>query len=122
MRNLKLVILYIFVSGIFFSCKNQMKFNKTDWLEKGDLNSFPKRDKMLEDLLLNYPLKGISYSKLVDLLGTPEIDYYSESNQIYYSIITEYSSDIDPVSTKILQIELNEDSVVRQIKILTFKK
>ena len=99
-----------------------MKFNKTDWLEKGDLNSFPNRDKMLEDLILNYPLKGISYSKLVDLLGTPEIDYYSESNQIYYPIITEYSNDIDPTSNKILQIELNQDSVVRQVKILTFKK
>ena len=122
MRNLKITIIYILLVGIFSSCKDEMKFDQIGWQQKGDINSFPNREKMLEDLLINHPLKGITYQKLVELLGEPEINYNSESNEIYYSIITEYGNDIDPISETKLEIELKRDSTVSGVKILKFKK
>ncbi len=95
-----------------------MKFEKSGWNQKGDLNSYKNRENMLEDLTNNHKLKGISYSKVIDLLGLPENYSDEKFNTLSYNIVTEYGNDIDPVYIKILEIKLTKDSIVENYKIV----
>ncbi|CCG52951.1 Probable lipoprotein precursor [Flavobacterium indicum GPTSA100-9 = DSM 17447] len=116
MEKLKFTLLSL--CFVLFSCKNDMKFEKSGWNQKGDLNSYKNRENMLEDLTNNHKLKGISYSKVIDLLGLPENYSDEKFNTLSYNIVTEYGNDIDPVYIKILEIKLTKDSIVENYKIV----
>ncbi len=120
MGNLKLKFILLSISFVLFSCKNDIKFEKTSWNQKDDLN-YPNREKMLEDLTKNHKLKGMSYSKLIDLLGLPENYSDEEFNTVTYNLVTEYGSDIDPVYIKNLEIKLAKDSIVENYKTVEIK-
>lgn len=91
----KFKIVFILII-ICFSCKNEIKFNKVDWLKSSD-GFYLNRDKMINDLTLNHKLIGLSKIELVELLGEPENYSNVEPNSIYYNIVTDYGFDIDPV-------------------------
>ncbi len=82
---------------------------------------YPHRDLMIDDLINNRQIKGLKYQELVKLLGEPQRNWQSDSNQYYYQIVEDYGMDIDPVYTKNLMIRLR-DSVVCEIKLQEWKK
>lgn len=122
MKNIKLTFILLCFSLVSFSCKRDIRFEKSGWNQKGDLNSYPNRERMLNDLMENYKIKGLKYSELVNLLGEPEIETTSKSISANYNIVTDYGSDIDPVYVKTLVISLNIDSVAQSCTVLNWKK
>lgn len=117
---MKLIVLIISLLSIL-SCKQDQKFDKAAWSEKGDLGIFPNRNKMLNDLMKNHQLKGLTHKQLVELLGEPEEYSDTEPNTAYYNVVTDYGRDIDPVCTKNLKIKLNGDSIVTDVNIYEIK-
>ena len=98
------------------------KFDKTSWTKQSDIGTYPFRNRIYNDLLTNYKLKGISYKQLVDLIGEPEKNFTGELNEIYYEILTDFGSDIDPIKTKTLIFKLGSDSTIVDFKIKEWKK
>jgi hypothetical protein len=111
-RLLNIILLLIAV--VFTGCKG--KFNKIDWEAKGD-PGFPDKDYMVDDLLTNYKLKGLSYKQVLQLLGQPS---GKDSTGIFYETLLEYSG-IDPGHGKNLVIEFNKDSLVTKAYIDEWK-
>lgn len=114
-RFVTLILLFTALCG----CKQQMKFDKNKWRE-GDAEVYPYRDAMLKDLL-NRPIKGMTYKKLIELAGEPD-RWDNNLDSPYYDIITEYGLDIDPIRSKTLTIYLNNDSVIIGYKVREWKK
>ena len=92
----------------------------TKWNEQID-PAFPSqyRLKMLDDLTSNYKLKGIKYSELIDLLGTPDT---KDNSSLSYRIIVDYWRDIDPIYSKDLDFEFSKDSVITAFSIKEWRK
>jgi len=122
-RSAHLVIVgFIFlISGGCAHHTAQIKFNRTQW-DDGDIETYPYRDAMLNDLLANYHLKGITYHQLTKLLGEPGRWENVNIDSPYYVINTDYGHDIDPVYTKTLTIYLDKDSVVTNYEVKEWKK
>ncbi|MBO9681468.1 MAG: hypothetical protein J7502_02140 [Flavisolibacter sp.] len=76
---------------------------------------------MIDDLVQNYQLRGKTYHQLVELLGPPQSKFDS-TLRVYYNIDVDYGSDIDPVYMKILSIEFNKDTIVRNYEVQEWKK
>jgi len=66
----------------------------------------PNGDKMLDDLLQNHNLKGLTHKQLIDTLGKPP-DYDN-----IYEIVVYYKNDSDPRYVKVLEFTFNKDSIV----------
>jgi hypothetical protein len=49
------------------SCQTGQKFDKEKWSEVGDLNSFPNRKYMIDDLTRNQELKRKRYEDIISL-------------------------------------------------------
>jgi hypothetical protein len=122
LKNTRLFFYLLNVVFLLFSCKQDIKFNENGWKQKGDLNSYTKRESMIKDLTENYKLRGLSYSKLIDLLGVPENYSNQKSNTITYNIVSEFRNNIDPVYIKNLEIQLSKDSIVKNYKIIEISK
>jgi len=118
MKLLNIILLFL----ILTACERDRKFDKTIWLKQSDVHQYPYRNSMCEDLVKNHKLRGLSYKQLVNLIGEPEKSIIDEPNSIYYEILTEYGSDIDPIKTKTLIFKLNSDSTILDFKIEEWKK
>jgi len=70
-------------------------FNKAEWADGDEGFGYPKRRYMLNDLIENHKIRGLTYKQLIDTVGQPHID--SGSNEAYYNIVLDYGWDIDPV-------------------------
>lgn len=93
--------------------KSNVKFDKLGWNTYGDgIPCPPLRERMLEDLLKNHKLIGLSYRQLIDKLGEPPKCDICESNRISYEIVVDYGYDIDPVFIKTLDFYYNKDSLI----------
>jgi len=113
--------IFILITVICAACKQptQIKFDRVKWWD-GDLEMYPYRDAMLNDLL-KHNLKGMTYKELTNFVGEPN-RWDSNIDSPYYPIITDYGSDIDPVYTKSLVLYLNKDSIITHYKIEEWKK
>lgn len=116
MKRLKYSIL-IFAS-ILFSCNRQIKFDKSKWKTKDDME-YPYRDRMLKDLRTNYKLSGLKYSEIINLLGQPQV---SDSTSLAYQININYGNDIDPDYTKYFTLIFSKDSIITLFKVEEWKK
>ena len=112
MRNFILLILLT----ALFSC-NQ-KFNKKLWNERADIGNYPNRKTMIDDLIKNKVLKGLTYEQIADSLGTPD-DMVNDT--LYYNIDLDYGSDIDPVYGRDLLVYINRDCKVTGFKVKEWK-
>ena len=121
MNNIKLTFILLTLSLVLFSCKSDIKFEKSGWSQKDDPDGYLKRESMLNDLLENHKLKGMQYKNLIDLLGLPENYSDQEENILTYNIVTDYGYDIDPVYIKNLEIKLAKDSIVEGYKVVEIK-
>ena len=109
-------VLLVLICLAFLLACNRMKFNKEKWNGVSDIG-FPTiyRKQMLHDLVTNHKWLGLTYKELINYLGSADA---VESNAVYYKIIVDYGSDIDPVYTKDLVFTLSIDSVVQKVQIV----
>jgi hypothetical protein len=117
---LKIIFILFFIIPIIQTCNRDFHFVKTRWLEKKD-SVYPYRDVMIDDLVTNYELTGLTYQQLKDLLGQPD-SLSDKNNEVVYEIKIEYDIDIDPVYTKKLIFEFSPDSIVRGFKIEEYRR
>jgi hypothetical protein len=122
--SLKKVILILSMAMLsILGCRqltSKVPFDKEKWLEREDWD-YPRRDDMIDDLMKNHKLKGLRYKQMVELLGEPQ-GTTQDSIGVYYQIVEDFGSDIDPVYTKNLSIEFNKDSVINKVTIEEWKK
>ena len=115
---MKRISCVLFLLLLLTSC--DQKFEKSGWVYKDDME-YPKRRRMVNDLVENYKLKGMTYSQITNLLGNGE-NGQSEKNKLFYDIIVNYGFDIDPVYIKYLERGFTKDSIVNSFKIVEWKK
>lgn len=113
-RVLRAFILFVACGIAFAGCKNQRPFNGREWND-GDGIDFPKRYMMVDDLLANHKLKGLTYKQVVLLLRYPQRN--SHTDRSFYYDITLKMSGIDTAYFKGLLFKLNADSVVTDVQI-----
>jgi hypothetical protein len=121
MKSLKSKIIFLSLNLLLLSCDNNIKFEKSGWLERDDPDGYANRENMLNDLIANHKIKGLKYSEIIDLLGPPENYANSNSNIISYNIVLDFGHDIDPVYTKDLDLEFSKDSIVQDFKLVENK-
>jgi len=114
-------VLFLIICVLLIAYKNESKFDKVGWTVKGDLNSYPNRDRMLNDLIKNQKLKGLTYRQLIINIGEPEKNVIGDKNLIYYDIVTDYGLDIDPVYIKTLEFKFDRDSIITDYRINEIK-
>jgi len=118
----KIITITLILFGSLSACKERViKFNKIGWSEFED--GLPiLREKMIDDLLKNHVLKGLSYKQLVDTVGTPNEQSILGFDSVSYIILLDYGHDIDPVHTKTLRFYFDKDSIITNWKIIEQKK
>jgi hypothetical protein len=104
--SISLFLIYKLVNWYSYS----QKFNKAAWAVRDEGFIYYNRKYMLNDLIENHQIRGLTYKQLVESIGEPRMD--SGSYEAYYNIELDYGWDIDPVYSKDLVIQLNRDSVV----------
>lgn len=117
---LKIIFILFFIIPIIQACNRNCHFEKIKWQQKEDL-AYPYRDVMLDDLVTNYELAGLTYQQLTDLLGQPD-SLSDKKNEVVYEIIFEYDIDVDPVYVKNLVFEFSPDSTVKSFKIEEYQR
>jgi hypothetical protein len=103
---------------ILFACNQQMKFEKSKWRLKDDME-YPYRDEMIRDLTMNNKLTWMKYAQLNELLGEPN---FSDTMSVTYKVLEEFGFDIDPVYSKNLTFFLSPDSTILSFEINEWKK
>ena len=100
------------------SCNHDKKFDREKW-GYGDGLTFPQRDDIINDLLKNHKIKGLTYRQVYDSLGRPQ---GRDTLQLSYQI-TDNSSKYgrkDPVHRKTLILYFSKDSIVTKAEIHEF--
>ncbi|SDP99487.1 hypothetical protein SAMN05428975_5029 [Mucilaginibacter sp. OK268] len=111
MFNKKAILLFCVIALSFAACKRNIKFDRENW-DYGDGLEFPNRDKMLEDLLKSYKLKGLKYQEVIHLLHRPQL---SNTTEMVYDI-DEITKKGKTTYVKKLILSL-KDSVVTDVKV-----
>ena len=106
---------------ILFSCSSDIAFDEEKWKYESD-GAYIYRDKMIDDLMENKRLHGLTYDSLVNLLGPSENYVDLRENELAYTVIEDYGWDIDPVYVKQLRVKLSPDSIVTDYEILEWKR
>ncbi len=84
---------------------------------------FPNRKYMIDDLLKNITLKGRTHAQIIDILGQPQSELELGSDfRMSYDVDIDYGKDIDPVYTKKLTIIFSSDTIVRDARVIEWKK
>lgn len=77
---------------------------------------YKNRKHMIKDVMENHLAIGMSYNKMIEIIGNPE--YLAPNslpdNQIKYTVEDEYGWDIDPVCGINLFIQLAPDSTIEK--------
>jgi hypothetical protein len=110
-------ITILIISVSVFSCKGEIKFDRAQCIVQDEIGQYQYRNQMLNDLMSTHKLKGLSFHELTELLGQPEKNMKGDSNEIYYSIVTDYGHDIDPIHTKNLAIKIGNNSTVTDFRV-----
>lgn len=118
MIKVRLTVILSFIL-LLFACNT--KFEKTGWMYQGDVGMYPNREKMLDDLTKSNKLKGLTYKELIAKIGPDENYKQGYDTCIFYSIVTDFGWDIDPVYTQSLVFKFDKDSVVVDYKIEEWK-
>jgi hypothetical protein len=114
-----------FIITIFLyllNCVNkEMNFNKAKW--NAQTGGFYKyRENMVNDLMKTYLRKGMTYVQVTELIGIPENNIKVNENTVVYEIMQNFGTDIDPIETKYLKIEITKDSLVKSYILEHWKK
>jgi len=120
MIKLKPLFLYSILFITLTGCHKATKFTTPQWKE-GDGLQFPLRNDMLDDLVKNYKLKGMTYKQVQHLLSYPD---GMDSVSFYYEIIETYNNLGKHAHVKNLVFYMGKDSIITGFKIYDkqFKK
>ena len=110
MKNYFYLLMIVTLS--FFSCNQEQKeFNQSQWKTRDDI-LYNHREGMIQDLQTNYLKKGMKLNDVESLLGENQLTGTEDSLQLQYEIFVDYGFDIDPVETKFLVLNFNQDSTL----------
>lgn len=98
----------------------QMPFDSEKWQEEADVKLYPYRERMLEDIINNKRLAGLSRQDITALLGEPENYSDTNENELWYVVDLEYGMDIDPIHIKHLVLTLDADSIVQKVEVRVY--
>ncbi len=103
------------------SCKDRSSpFIKEGWNTPCDGIPCPVlRKKMLEDLLNNHKLVGLTYRQIISKLGNVDNHEQTPSGIMRYEITNEYTMG-DIVHIKALDLYFNRDSIVTSLKLVNY--
>ncbi|TSJ43525.1 hypothetical protein FO440_04875 [Mucilaginibacter corticis] len=107
-----LFLLFIALAGCSLSGS---KFDRQKW-SYGDGLTYPLRDDIVDDLMKNHHIKGLTYRQVIDSLGRPQ---RRDSLQFTYQILDD-SFDFNrkkPAHKKSLIVYFSKDSVVTKFEI-----
>ena len=104
---------------LFLTAACQAKFNSEKWKVKEDLGTYPFRHAMVDYIIGNKNFIGLRYQHVIDSLGEPS---GRDKNKLYYSLKTDYGTDIDPIYIEELVLIFDKDSLVTEIKMEEWKK
>lgn len=96
------------------------RFDKNGWNIHGDMGTWPNRNEMLNDLLKNHQLKGLTYHQLVETVGKPEIDI-NDPYKAYYDVDIKFAGGTSPVYNKYLIMRMSKDSVITSVEVKEWK-
>lgn len=116
MKYTSFKIALVFLIGfIATGCNNASKFDRQKW-SYGDGLDYPLRDDIINDLVKNHHIKGLTYHQVIDSLGAPQ---QRDTLQVAYQILdNSYSySRKKPVRKKNLILYFSKDSVVTRFEI-----
>ncbi|MCC8424951.1 outer membrane protein assembly factor BamE [Mucilaginibacter sp. UR6-11] len=113
-------LLFQFLIGLFgvialAGCGSGSKFDRQKW-SYGDGLDYPLRDDIVEDLMANHQIKGLTYRQVIDSLGSPQ---RRDPLKFTYQLIDDsynYGRK-KPVHKKSLIVYFNKDSVVTRFEI-----
>ena len=83
---------------------------------------------MVQDLLNNYKLTGLTTQEITDLLGDEDhVELVERSkangqNYMSYQVLEDFGWDIDPVHTKYLILNFDQDSTITKVELVEWKK
>lgn len=112
--NTRFLMVLVLAVVALAGCSNKKPFDRYGW-DDGDGIDFPKRYMMVDDLMANHKLKGLTYKQVVNLLHYPQRNSYTERSFLYE--ITRKMDGIDTIYAKNLVFILNKDSVVTDVKV-----
>jgi outer membrane protein assembly factor BamE (lipoprotein component of BamABCDE complex) len=96
-------------------CGNK-KFDRQKW-SYGDGLDYPMRDDIVDDLMANHHIKGLTYRQVIDSLGSPQ---RREPLKFTYQVIDNsfnYNAKKKEVRKKNLIVYFGKDSVVTRFEI-----
>ena len=95
-------------------------FNTTGWNEDVDGEPCPPlRKLMVDDLLSNHQIKGLTYQQIVLKLGVPDNHEQTPPGLLRYEIIVDYTYG-DIVHIKALDFYFAKDSIINTWKFVKF--
>jgi hypothetical protein len=115
MRKIFLLIVFIVFNGC--QINSQTKFNKEKWLIKKG-SKFLYRNEMLNDLVENFQLNGLTKNELIELLGKSE-NMNKNDKELFYPILQKYD---EPNHIIFLVIRINKKEIVDYFKIIDNRK
>lgn len=122
MKNYKTnkILKWLFVCLFLIVASCQQKFDKIKWSERED-PAFPpsSRPEMLNDLITNNKLVGLSFRQLIARLGPPD---NKDGNIVIYKVDVDFGTDIDPVYTKDLEFTISKDSIITSLRVKEWKE
>lgn len=117
----KIQITLIILTLALYGCQDKgIPFNKTGWNEYADGEPRPPlRSLMLDDLLSNHTLKGLSFHELVLKLGNPDNHQFTEPNRLRYEISVDYTTG-NIAHIKALDFYFSGDSIIIPWKVVQY--
>ena len=115
---MKFAFLFLFLITLF-SCQKQRKFDKNLWNsdDTDDRISYDLRYEMLDDLLMNYNLKGKSIQEIEKILGKINEkghDDQKTQDALIYTVLIKWRG-IDPIQYKYLNLHFNDQQIIDSI-------
>ena len=117
-RSLFILTLTALVFAGITSCNRPQKFTREKW-SYGDGLDYPSRKAVLDDLLANHKIVGLTHYEVIQLLGSPQ---YRDTSNFKYSYQIEdtgikYNPKKKPVYIKNLVLYFSKDSIVTKTDI-----
>jgi outer membrane protein assembly factor BamE (lipoprotein component of BamABCDE complex) len=109
------ILMGIIVFTALTGCGNSSKFDRQKW-SYGDGLEYPLRDEIVDDLMQNHHIKGLTFDQVIDSLGSPQ---RRDSLKFTYQILDnsfEFAQK-SPIRKKNLIVYFNKDSVAVKFEI-----
>ncbi len=117
-RSLFILTLTALVFAGITSCNRKQKFTRELWTY-GDGLEFPSRTMILDDLMANHKIKGLTHYEVIQLLGSPQFRDTANFKYAYQIEDTgfKYNPKKKPVYIKNLVLYFSKDSIVTKTEI-----